>query len=756
MKLNKKNVLALMEAHGGLLSAKQLRGLLGLSKADTSKLKAWLHKQVKRGSMIQQGSRYGSARLLTRAELKPESRKRQHVDPTEERGKPLRGMARSGRPASGKGRLTGVFIRNPRGFGFIATGDGQEDVFVGERDQLNAMDGDKVEFELSPARGARGKRKGRILRVVERSNSRLLATLHRRKSTVTAVPINSNLSFGTLLIRPEHDLSEAQNGSLVEVELIPEEEGWRGGNVDRPLARIIRSMEGISVNELAFDRILQENQIRNEYPEAALAHAEAFPTRVVYDATSGRVDQRDLGYVTIDGKTARDFDDAVLATKHSDGSWTLYVAIADVAHYVQPGDPVDAEAYERATSVYFPTHAIPMLPEALSNNLCSLRPQVNRYAVTCEMHLDAEGARTGYKIYESLIRSAGRLTYDDVEDVLQGRPSSIRKPQILTGLKEMNELAQILSRRREARGAIQFTFAEETVEFDAENRMTGMGRRFQSNAMKLIEQFMLEANETVARHCVDHKLPALYRVHERPDFKKLTRLQPTFWRFGVKTPMSRLHEPQGFNEVFQQIEEYPNRDQLQVLLLRCMALAVYQPGNLGHFGLAAEYYCHFTSPIRRYPDLTVHRALKQWLAAERSAEPAKARKRIKAELPKVDEALGEHCSIQERRSEKAEQQSVDLMKVAFLEPHAGEGFRATVQTVDKGGIRIVLEPHGIDWFLPLEALGDDWYQFDEESLVLKGKRRKRIIEAGKPLEVRLLRTNVLERVMEFEVVRWPS
>lgn len=748
MKLNKKAVLALIEQNGSLLSAKQLRGLLGLSKGHTSKLKAWLHKQVKRGSLVQQGNRFGSARMLLKSELAPSRKPRNEEEP---RGKPLRGFARTGIPTPGKGRLSGTFVRNPRGFGFISTGDGHDDVFVGEGEQLNAMDGDRVEFELLRARGARGKRKGRIVRVLERSNSRMLATLHRRKSTVTASPINENLSFGTLRIRPEHDAPEAKHGSLVEVELIPESDGFRGGQIGRPLARIVRTLEGISPNELAFQRILQENQIRSIYPEEALRHADAFPTRILHDARSGRVDQRQLGYVTIDGKTARDFDDAVHAEHHPDGTWTLYVAIADVAHYVQPGDPVDQEAHARATSVYFPTHAIPMLPEALSNNLCSLRPEVNRLALTCEMHLNAEGQRTGYRIYESVIRSAGRLTYEDVEEVLQGRPSAIRSPQIQERLRQMNGLARILAKRREDRGALQFTFAEETVELDAENRMTGMGLRMQNDAMKLIEQFMLEANETVAQHCVEHKLPALYRVHEQPDFAKLSRLQRTFWRFGIEVPMSRLREPQGFNELFTQLRELPNQEQLQVLLLRCMALAIYQPSNLGHFGLAAEYYCHFTSPIRRYPDLTVHRALKQWIASTREGSSGKRSPRWH-----VDEGLGEHCSIQERRAEKAEQQSVDMMKVAFLEPHAGEGFRATVKMVDKGGMRILLEPHRIDWFIPVDELRDDWYAFNEEALVLQGKRRKRIIEAGKQLEVRLLRTNVLERTMEFEIVRWHS
>ena len=286
--------------------------------------------------------------------------------------------------------------------------------------------------------------------------------------------------------------------------------------------------------------------------------------------------------------------------------------------------------------------------------------------------------------------------------------------------------------------------------------MTGVSRREQNSAMRLIEQFMLEANETVARHCVRHKLPALYRVHEQPDPIKLKKLQRVFWRFGVTTPMARLQEPSAFNEVFEQIRELPVQEQLQVLLLRCMALAVYRTENLGHFGLAAEFYAHFTSPIRRYPDLCVHRGLKHWLAQQRFQGLDRKERKRQPPSPEVTPELAEQCSQQERKAEKAEIQSIDLLKVSFLERFLGEGFTATVRSISNAGIKVQLAPHEVEWFLPLETLTDDWYSFDEETLTLLGRRRQRIVQVGDRLQVRLLRADVLQRTLDFEAVRWLS
>mgnify|MGYP006417835285 FL=1 len=756
MKTHKKQILRLLENHGDSLSTKQIRGALGLNKTATAKLKAELLKLIKAGKISKQGTRYLKAQEKPKHAVSKEKSKEAKEEKTEKRTQiqteSIWKPRTKSRSKSGSGKKEkGYFTRNQKGFGFVAIGGGRSDVFIGENDQGYAMEGDLVEIEIFRSRGFRGKSKGEIVNVLERASSEILARLKRTKRETVAVPVHRNSGLPFLWIAEEDDLPELETGTLVEVELLEENKHAKKSS-PAPSGRVLRALENTSDHELGFQLILNENLIRTEYPQEALEHVKKFSPQVRFDSSSGRRDLRDLDFVTIDGKTARDFDDAVCVIPDSDksGGFRLFVAIADVAHYVRPEDPVDQEALIRGTSVYFPTHAVPMLPEELSNNLCSLRPNVNRLTLTCEMRIDSSGEVIGYSLSESIIRSRARLIYEDVADLLDGRTSSISSPELQANIRKMHKLAKILERKRIQRGAVQFSFAEEVFEFDSDQQLTGIGRSYQSSAMKLIEQFMLEANETVARHCVKNRMPALYRVHDRPDMRKLQKLQQTFFRFGVKTSLSTLANPKKFNEVIEQIQELPHFEQLQVLLLRSMALAVYQTTNKGHFGLAAEYYAHFTSPIRRYPDLVVHRALKAKLHLDQGVKSANER------LPFVNSEMAEQCSQQERRAEKAERQSIALMKVDFLAPHAGQTFQAVVTSVDNHGFRVNLEPHGLEWFLPLESMPDDNYVYDDIRLSLQGRRKNRTLQAGQRLEIRLLRADQIHRTLEFEVERWLS
>jgi len=756
MKSHKKQILRLLENHGDSLSTKQIRGALGLNKTATAKLKAELLKLIKAGKISKQGTRYFKAQEKPKHAVSKEKRKEAKEAKIEKRSQikneSIWKPRAKRRPRSSSGKTEkGYFTRNQKGFGFVAIGGGRSDVFVGENEQGYAMEGDLVEIEIFRRRGFHGKRKGEIVNVIERASSEILARLKRTKRETVAVPVHRNSGLPFLWIAEEDDLPELETGTLVEVELLEENKHAKKSS-PAPSGRVLRALENTSDHELGFQLILNENLIRTEYPQGSLEHVKKFSPQVRFDSSSGRRDLRDLDFVTIDGKTARDFDDAVCVTSDSgkSGGFRLFVAIADVAHYVRPEDPVDQEALIRGTSVYFPTHAVPMLPEELSNNLCSLRPNVNRLTLTCEMRIDSSGEVIGYSLAESIIRSRARLIYEDVADLLDGRTSSISSPELQTNIRKMHKLAKILERKRIQRGAVQFSFAEEVFEFDSDQQMTGIGRSYQSSAMKLIEQFMLEANETVARHCVKNRIPVLYRVHDRPDMRKLQKLQQTFFRFGVKTSLNTLADPKKFNEVIEQIQELPHFEQLQVLLLRSMALAVYQTTNKGHFGLAAKYYVHFTSPIRRYPDLVVHRALKEKLHFDQGVKSKNERP------PFVNSEMAEQCSQQERRAEKAERQGIDLMKVDFLAPHAGQTFQAVVTSIDNYGFRVNLEPHGLEWFLPLEAMPDDNYVYDDIRLSLQGRRKNRTLQAGQRLEIRLLRADPIHRMLEFEVERWLS
>ncbi len=730
------------------MSTKQIRGALGLKKAATAKLKAELQKLIKEGKIDKQGNRY-----YWDSKTKNKADQRDSVKGKREKFK--NEFIREHSPvrrhkSSSSITEKGCFTRNQKGFGFVAIGKGRSDIFIGRNEQGFAMEGDLVEIEIYRKRGFRGKSKGAIIKVLQRASSEILARLKRTKHSTVAEPVQRDSGLPFLWISPEDDLPELESGTLIEAEILEEKKPSKK-SYPAPCGRVLRALTDTNDHELGFQLILKENMIRTKYPPEALEYAKKFSRQVRFDKSSGRRDLRELDFVTIDGKNARDFDDAVcvISDSESPGGFRLLVSIADVAHYVRPNDPVDQEALQRGTSVYFPTHAVPMLPEVLSNNLCSLRPNVNRMTLTCDMRINPEGNVIDYSIFESIIRSRARLIYEDVADLIEGRTSTIRDPKLKANIRRMHKLAKILEGKRIQRGAVQFSFAEETFEFDADQQMIGVGKNFQSSSMKLIEQFMLEANETVARHCVKNKLPALFRVHDVPDIRKLRKLQQTFFRFGVRTPLAKLIDPQQFNAVIEQIQQLPQFEQLQVLLLRAMALADYQTSNKGHFGLAAKYYAHFTSPIRRYPDLLVHRAIKENLQQDHASDKKSNSRAHQA----VNSEIAEMCSQQERRAEKAERQSIDLMKVDFLAPHTGQTFQATVTSVESQGFKINLEPHGFQWFLPLESIPDDFYSYDETALSLHGRRTNRTLQAGQRLEIRLLRADPVYRMLEFEVQR---
>ena len=727
------------------MSAKQIRGALGLKKSTTAKLKAELQKLIKDGKIDKKGSRYFlTVGTKIREPFNAKNKKNKNVFVPAQKSAKRRKICSTITE-------TGVFTRTKKGFGFVAIGSSRSDVFISQNEQCFAMEGDLVEIEIHSKPGFRGKRKGTIIRVLERASREILARLMRTRQATVAVPLNINSGLPFLSIAKEDDLLELKSGTLIEAEILEENTRYNKKH-PVPFGRVIRALNHTSDYQLGFQLILKENMIRTEFPRETLDYINKFTTQVRYDAKSGRRDLRDLDFITIDGKDAKDFDDAicVMHDKNTNGGFRLFVSIADVAHYVQMNDPVDKEAMQRGTSVYFPSHAIPMLPEVFSNDLCSLRPKVNRLTLTCEMRISAEGELTGYSISESIIRSRARLIYEDVADLIEGRPSSIRDPKLISKIRIMHKVAKILERKRIRRGAVQFRFAEEIFDYDSNKQMIGVGRSYQSCSMKLIEQFMLEANETIAQHCVKNKMPALFRVHDIPDKRKLKKLQQTFFRFGVTTPLAKLVDPQQYNAVIKQIQDLPQFEQLQVLLLRALPLAVYLTANKGHFGLAANYYTHFTSPIRRYPDLLVHRAIKQKLNQQHSSN--KKLKRIFTHA--VNSEIAELCSQHERRAEKAERQSIDLMKVDFLSSHIGQTFQALVTSVEKRGFKINIESHGIEWFLPIESIPDDSYYYDEISLYLRGRRKNRILRAGQILQIKLLRTDTIYRMLEFEVELW--
>ncbi len=722
MNLKKKVVLRILEQSGAPLSLKQIRHRLGVKKQQLAKLKALLDVLILKGKLEQVGGEFLLASKRSCASQSPPSlHKKAHANKSILPG------------------LKGIFSKTPRGFGFVSMAKGQ-DVYISRRDRHGALDGDRVEVVLTGSRRP-GQRKGKIVGIVEKKPRSFLARLVRGKRMTLALPINKNSELPPVVISPQDDLAEARSGDLISGILVP-----ALAHSKDIFGKILKVLPAQTVDELAFDLILTENQIATEFSEEACRTAENLPQRVLFHAESGRVDLRALGFVTIDGKNARDFDDAVYVEKQDSGTFRLFVAIADVAHYVRPNCPIDQEAYQRGTSVYFPTHAIPMLPDILSNHLCSLRPGVNRLTLTCEMEINAEGQVRDFSIYESLIRSQARLTYEEVAAFLEGNPPNIRSNKIRDSLRIMYELSELLARKRYKRGAIDFIFPEFRVELNETGEIVGFRKEFQSVSMRIIEQFMLEANESVAQHCLRYDLPGLYRVHDKPDKFKMEKLQNTFWRLGLSDKAVSFRNSQKINQFLRKLKGHPHRHQIQLMLLKSMALASYRTGNKGHYGLAAKHYTHFTSPIRRYPDLIVQRALKTKLRADRMGKPYHGKT--------VPPEVAEHLSQQERKAELAERQSYELIKTIFLERYLGQFLEAQVVAVHSAGLTTELTDHRIECFVPMKALHDDYYHYDERRLLLYGQNSNRLVQAGTLLQLQMTRADQVQRTIEFRLERW--
>ena len=719
MKNPKRAVLRLLERSEIPLTTRQIRKRLGIKKSKHVEIRQILLSFVEKGKLIQVQNKF----TLSNVDIPPvpsSSKHKEQAQPSLE-------------------NYSGKFTKTSKGYGFVLTGK-SEDIFIAPEHQLNAMEGDRVEVLLATQRQGRRLR-GKITKVIKRAKTHIVAKIVKGVKATLAVPVNPQSVLPPIIIEESEYRSQLESGSLVEVELLdsPSER-------EEIFGRILRILPAFGVDELAFEMIVIENQIETNFDASVLQQANSYPTSIRYSSQSGRVDLRKLGFVTIDGKTARDFDDAVFVKKESEQTYRLYVAIADVAHYVRANDLIDQVAYQRGTSVYFPTHAIPMLPENLSNHLCSLKPNVNRYALTCEMNINDEGEVIEYDIYESVIRSQARLYYEDVTTYLEQKPSRIQKPTLQKNLDIMWELAQILREKRRRRGAIEFSFPELQPIFNQKKEMLGLEKKYQSISMSLIEQFMLEANETVAKHGVKTRLPILYRVHDQPDIMKLKKMQETFSFLGIQMKTAKMSDSKKFNQVLAQVKNFPNKNQIQILLLRSMALAQYRPNNEGHFGLSATYYTHFTSPIRRYPDLIVHRALKEQIRSR------KLKKRTRY-LP-ITEEMAQFLSQRERKAEIAERQSNQLLLVIYLEKYLGENFEATILSINPSGVEIELHPVEIEWFLPLEVISDDDYKYDAMRLCLFGKYKKRTVKGGEMLRLQLVRTDRMLRSLDFLFETW--
>ena len=661
--------------------------------------------------------------------------------------------------------IRGTLSTHRDGYGFVTPEGGGEDIFIPQRAMKSAMHGDTVEVRAERSRMGGGKQEGRITAITQRASSRVVGRYEETRRGAIVIPEETRLNL--IIAIPAHGRGKAEDGHQVVAELTAYPIGGRPAE-----GRIIEVLGWPDDPEVEVQSAIRRFDLPHVFGADALAEAEAVADSVSADDLKGRTDLRNMQTVTIDGETARDFDDAV-ALRREGNNFRLWVSIADVSNYVTTDSALDRDAYLRGTSVYFPDRCLPMLPERLSNGICSLNPQVDRLTMTAEMLFDQSGAMLESSFYPSVIKSTARLTYTLVRQIIvDNDPEVTDKHRPLTPmLLEMKELALCLMAMRKKRGSIDFDLPEPEIILGLTGQTEGIIRAERNLAHQLIEQFMLAANEAVAAYITDRGIPFLYRVHENPDPAKLISFQEFVYGFGYEFALVEERvNPADLQRLLEQANGKPEERMINYALLRCMKQARYAAENLGHFGLASRCYCHFTSPIRRYPDLVVHRILKAALAVgfdsaqptATSAQPTMKRslsgvegKRAAKQLAIATERLAEiaeHTSKRERVAMEAERDVVELKKVQYMQKHLGEEFDGYISGVTAFGLFVELEELFVEGLIHISTLDDDLYTHQEKQHSLIGRRLKRVFRIGDPLRVKVAAVVPATRRIEFVLV----
>jgi ribonuclease R len=642
---------------------------------------------------------------------------------------------------------TGIFQAHPQGYGFvIPEKKGKTDVYVSARSTLDAMNGDKVVVRVVPPAGRKkteGKREGMIVRVLERAMTRVVGTYELPGPQAGGFgflsPFDTRITHDLIISRD--NAGEAQPGDVVSAEIITYPVRNRP-----PEGRIIKVIGKPGDPGIDSELIIEQYELPTQFSPAAVREAADVPQEVTPAMRKNRKDLRDLPTVTIDGEKARDFDDAVSIARIKN-DYRLWVHIADVAQYVKEKTMLDEEAFQRGTSVYFPDRVIPMLPMQLSNGICSLNPNVDRLTLTCEMDISPAGAILRYDIYESVINSNERMTYTTVREILVDRDPArrTRYAGLLAEFELMAEVMDILHAKRQKRGSIDFDLPEPELVLDLQGRMTDIIRAERNMAHQIIEEFMLAANETVARHIENKEAPFVYRIHEEPDEEKLADLVEFLATLGISLPAGKKLKPLHLQKALAKAKGTPEETLINTVLLRTMKQARYSEENVGHFGLAAETYTHFTSPIRRYPDLIVHRVLKADMRGKLRDEAF-----VEALAEKLPGAAA-HCSQRERKAMEAERDVITMLKLRFMEDKLGEMYDGIITGVLQFGFFVQLSGFFVEGLVHVSTLTDDYYHYIEKLHCLRGERKKSVYRIGDVVRVRVDRVDTARKRIDFSL-----
>ncbi|WP_314866129.1 ribonuclease R [Aggregatibacter kilianii] len=640
--------------------------------------------------------------------------------------------------------LKGMVIGHREGFGFLQVEGKKEDFFIPNVQMQKVMHGDYV---LAQANGfdRKGRPEVRIVRVLEANKKQIVGRFFLEQGIGYVVPDDSRITRDILI--PDNARLGARMGQVVVVELHP-----RTAPFFQPIGKITEILGENMAKGMEVEIAIRKHDIPHVFPSAVEKQLKKWAEDVPEEAKRGRVDLRDLPLVTIDGEDARDFDDAVFCQKQGKG-WKLWVAIADVSYYVRPKSALDTEAYNRGNSVYFPNRVVPMLPEKLSNGLCSLNPQVDRLCMVCEITLSAKGKMTDYRFYEAVMNSHARLTYNKVAKILEKDTALCeRYASLVPHLQDLHDMYQALVKARQQRGAIEFETIESKFIFNALGRIERIEPVVRNDAHKIIEECMILANIASANFMAKHQEPALYRIHAVPSEEKLTAFRSFLAECGLSLSGGNKPTPTDYAQLLEQIKPRPDHELIQTMLLRSMSQAVYSADNIGHFGLALEEYAHFTSPIRRYPDLTLHRGIKYLLAKQKGSK----RKTTDTggyhyQLEEMD-VFGAHCSSTERRADDATREVADWLKCEYMQDHVGEEFDGVISSVTGFGFFVRLNDLFIDGLVHISGLANDYYLFDMPKQRLIGENSGMIFRIGDAVKVRVEVVSLEQKQIDFSLI----
>jgi ribonuclease R len=657
------------------------------------------------------------------------------------------------------GLIKGKVVGHPDGFGFLQPEDGRDDLFLGPKEMHKVLHGDIVLARVT-GMDRRGRLEAGIVEVLERANRKVVGRLFIENDVAFVVAENKRISQD-ILLRPD-SLDGAREGQVVvaEIEVQPSKHS-------EPIGRVVEVLGNYADPGMEIEIALRKHDLPHEWPAEVERAAKKIGTKLAMKDLKGRKDLRAMPFVTIDGETAKDFDDAVYAEPldtlspalsegkgsskpgkkkagEARGGFRLWVAIADVSHYVKPADPLDREAYNRGNSVYFPRRVIPMLPEELSNELCSLKPDVDRLVMVCEMEVSAAGVVKHYEFYPGVIHSHARLTYTRVAAVIEGRePDPPVDPNLVPHIETLYRVFRVLLGQREKRGAIDFETVETQMIFDAQGKIEKIIPVTRNDAHRVIEECMLAANVCASDFLEKNEQPTLYRVHEGPTPEKLEALRAMLKDYGLSLGGGDEPQARDYAELLKRIKGKPFTGMLQTVMLRSLSQAVYTPENVGHFGLAYDAYAHFTSPIRRYPDLLVHRGIKAVLQGERYNA---------GDL----NAVGMHCSETERRADDATRDVEAWLKSYFMQDHVNEEFDGTISGVTSFGLFVTLDELFVDGLVHISDLGQDYFKFDQQRHLLRGERSGVRYQLAGRVRVRVVRVNLEQAKIDFVLVEAKS